>query len=279
MSTFSFYTRGVLNAVPGQVLESDASIITYLNPLGTPLYASTNVALSTFPASSNVAFTYVNNLTGTTVSGIVVTDATPSGVEILAQLYPLVPRSVEVQFNSLTSNLVFTSTVAGADGAFTLTINGTSITNTVSAGASTTFKVGRILVPVTSNNDLAAPANDSTRRYRYPVITDTANTLAQAVVSILSVATNISRIGGRDTQGLITPGSTAPGLKEGLICLYPITALTPASTLFLETNVVNDTVGRITGTATATTLSLPLGKVYVESGTTQANRPAAIRLS
>lgn len=278
MTTFSFYTKGVLNAIPGQVLESDARCITYLNPLGTPLYASTNIALAAFPASSNVPFVYVNNLNGVTVSGVVITDATTAGDEILAQLYAIIPRHVAVTFNSTTSVFTFTSTVGGAEGAFTLTINGTTTANTTAAGAATTLKVGRILVPVTNNNDLSVPANDSTRRYRYPVITDTAGTLAQAVVSILSAATNITRVGGRDTQGLIVPGSTAPGLSRGLICLYPITALTPASTLLVETNVVNDTVGRITGTATATTLALPIGKFFVESGTTVANSAAAIRL-
>jgi hypothetical protein len=278
MSTISFYTKGVLNAIPGQILESDATNITFLNPLGTPLYASTDVALTNFPANTSVPFVYVNNLNGVTVSGTVVVDATPSGDEILAQLYPILPRHVQVAFNSTTSIFTFTSTIAGADGAFTLTVNTTTIANTVNPGAATTLKVGRIVVPVTTNNDLSVPANDSTRRYRYPVITDTANTLAQAVVVVLSTATNYTRNGGRDTQLIIVPGSTAPGMSKGLICMYPITALTPASTLLVETNTVNDTVGRITGTATATTLALPAGKIFVESGTVSPNRPAAIRL-
>jgi hypothetical protein len=278
MTTFSFYTKGVLNPVPGMVLESDARIINFLNPLGTPLYASTDIPIASFPASTRIQFVYTNNVTNITTTGIFTTDASPSGDEILAFLYPIIPRHVAVTFNSTTSVFTFTSTIAGAEGAFTLTINGTSTANTTAAGAATTLKVGRILVPVTNNNDLSVPANDSTRRYRYPLITDTAGTLAQAVVSILGAATNISRVGGRDTQGTIVPGSTAPGLAQGLACLYPITALTPASTLLVETNTVNDTVGRITGTATATTLALPVGKFFVESGTTVANAPAAIRL-
>ena len=278
MSTFSFYTKGVLNAIPGQVLESDARCITFLNPLGTPLYASTNIALAAFPASTNVGFTYVQNSTSATVSNFVLTDASPTGDEILAQLYAILPRHVQVTFNAGTSVFTFTSTIAGTDGAFTLTINGVTTANTVAPGVASTLKVGRILVPVTTNNDLSVPANDSTRRYRYPIVTDNAGTLAQAVVSILSAASNVPRIGGRDTQGLILPGSTAPGLDKGLICLYPITALTPSSSILVETNVVNDTVGRLTSTATATTVPLPVGKVFVESGTAAPNRPAAIRL-
>ena len=277
MTTFAFYTNGVLNAIPGQPLESDHQDITYLNALGSPLYSSTNVGIANFPVNTNVPFTYQNTTTGQTVSGVVPVGAVASSDAILAALYGIIPRSIAVSFSSVSSNFTFTSTLAGAD-VFVITVNGTVFANTVAGAAGTTLKVGRILVPVSLNNDLSIPANDSTRRYRYPVVTDTANTLAQAVVSVLSAATNISRYGGRDGQLTILPGSTAPGLLHGLICMYPVTAFSSTSTILVETNTVNDTVGRLTGTPTATTLAMPLGKMFVESGSSLPNLACAIRL-
>jgi hypothetical protein len=276
MSTFSFFTNGVLNAVPGQILESDHQDITYLSPLGSPLYAVTNIGFGAFPINATSPITYTNILTGQTVSGYVTVGAAPDPNAILAALYAIIPRSVSVTANA--GSLTFTSTIAGTDGNFLITINGGVIVNSSIAGAGTILKAGRFLVPVTNNNDLSVPANDSTRRFRYPVLGDNLQILSQGVFSTLSMANNIIRSGGRDTQGTISPGSTAPGLLHGLICVYPITALSGTSTIFVETNTANDTVGRLTTTPTATTLNLPTNKLFVESGVIAGNLPAAIRL-
>jgi hypothetical protein len=278
MSTFSFFTNGVLNAIPGQPLESDHQDITYLNPLGSPLYSTTNIGLGAFPLNITSSITYTNILTGQTASGNVTVGAVSDPNAILAALYAIIPRSVSVTYNATTTVLTFTSTIAGTDGNFLININGSVFGNSSVAGAGTILKVGRFLVPVTNNGDLSVPANDSTRRFRYPVLGDNLQILSQGVFSILSMATNIIRYGGRDTQGTIQPGSTAPGLLHGLICVYPITPLNGSSTLFVETNPVNDNVGRLTATPTATTLALPTNKLFVESGVNAGNLPAAIRL-
>jgi hypothetical protein len=67
-------------------------------------------------------------------------------------------------------------------------------------------------------------------------------------------------------------------LVDGLIIVQPITSIISTDALFVETNIVNDFVGRITKTSTATTL--PLGnRFFVEQGCTSPNQNIAVRCS
>jgi hypothetical protein len=270
---FNFYQNGVMNAKPGNLTESGSHqrpcLLKFSNA-----NASLNVAASFFPLNTVTSVTYSQISTGFVQPGFVQVGATLDSRQVVAQLSSfLTGLTVKLETNG---TFTFTAVEPGIGGNATLNINGSVFSlNTV---APANIPAGRFLVPETNNFSYAQRRIDQTPGYRLPVLGDSAGALEDMVLLMLDHSSNISR-SIINPDGRQTPGSVRAGMDRGAVLVEPSGIVAGSNALFVETiNAGINLAGKITATPTATTLSIPQGKIFVKSGIQVVGQLAEIRM-
>ena len=271
---FTYNNRGVANYVPGCLTHSDSYQETGFFPYTSPIYASTNVPVASFPVSTTTAFTITQNSTQLTSSGNVVVGTVANAQDIANQINGFLLNQYTASV--VGTNIVISTNITGAFGAFTLTVAAATIANTVVPGADSELIAGRFVVPVTNNLDTSLGVYSSEVRYRYPVLTDNAAILASGGFVVYSGQTNklLNPVTSDDRK--VTNGTCFPVLKRGQIIISPLTTLLPANSLFVDTATAN--AGVLANAASATRLAIPVGKIAIVSGTNTARANVEARI-
>jgi hypothetical protein len=161
---------------------------------------------------------------------------------------------------------------------FQLLLNNAVVLNVATVVANP-YAAGRLVVPD------QIVRRDHSQGYRYPKLTDTTAILANAIFTLRDSHSNYFRdiapgLIGRDLNGLTYPGTPFSGLSKGTLTFRPITAIAgSAPTLYVETEGAGANAGRITGTATATTLALPDQKLSLQQAASPAGVISKIRIN
>ena len=270
--------RGVAKYQPGNLTHSDNYFENCYYPYVAPVYAQTTMLAATFPAASTVLFSITLLATLEVFSGSIIVGATVDSTSITNQINQILPAKYTVSVNTA-GNYQFDTGEAGTQGAFNLTFNGTTTTNTLAPSALLNLQVARFVVPVTTNNNTGLGLPDSQVAYRNVALGDSADLLSAGVFVTKDAHSNALRIYDYNEQGRVYPGTTFAGLSRGQIILNPITFIGATDALLVETNVVGDLVGRLTRTPTATTLAIPAGKMRVVSGSTVVGQLIEVKIT
>lgn len=278
MSTVLYYNQyGAPSFQPGNLTRSDYRAINCSFPYPPNSYAQQILLPALFPASSTTVFQISIAATGEVYSGNVVTTAVVDPTSVLFQINQILPGRYMASVNTA-GNYVIDSPEIGSFGNFTITVGGVLQTNTPVAAAGV-LKAGRLVVLVTNTIDIGNARRPINNAYRYPALGDNADLMSFAVLTIRDAHINQVRQYLPVDIGLVTAGTTFAGLYQGEMVLSPITAVSGTTPLFVETAVAGDLVGRITATATATTLPLPNGKLRCMSGTSLPNQTGRFRIT
>jgi hypothetical protein len=259
-----YNSRGVAKYQVGNLTHSDSSQLNCLFPYVTPFYAQT-VTTTTLAALAAANRSYSLTITATQEVFFLTTLATTDTVLHLALINQFLPAGITASVNA-GGFLVLDTNIAGTQGLFTFTFDATVVPNTTVPVASTPLQAGRFVVPVTDNFNTFLGLPDSQNMYRFPQLGDTADLLAAGVFVVKDGHTNSLKVYDWFEQGRVTAGTSFAGLYRGQIIpdFLPNVSVSPTSALFVSTAAGNQ--GKLTGTASGTTLAIPTGKLRVMSG-------------
>lgn len=269
-----FNNLNLPNLIPGMVLDSEAQSTTGIYALSAASYATATLASVAVYAPGSTVFTITQTLTGDVLIGVV----TQSSIALdpnqtVSQLAQAFNPSYNVSFNA--GNFIFTSKFPGAQGQFTVSSSLGSVTSNAPADLLPILP-GRIVVADGTN--YSPLAYYQATQVVYPTTANaTVESLGGLFVTGLGDAiryTPYPYAYNSDGNSNVRAGNRVELYTHAnSIVLQSLTAVSTVSPLFVETSVASAglNTGKITATASATTVALSSSRLRVLQGTASAN--------
>jgi len=268
-----FNNLNLPNYLPGMVLDSGAMSTTAIYNLPAANYATVSIPSANIYVAGSTQFSIYQQLTGDNLYGVVTQNITaldPSQtVEQLAQAFN---PSYNVSYNA--GQFIITSKFPGLLGQFTVT---NSLGSTPSSAPPDALPIlaGRIVVPDGTNFDPLKPYQST--YVSYPTTTnatiDSLGGLFVTGIGDLVSYTPYPYNNNSDSNSYVRPLNRVQIYTQanGFV-MQAITPLSTVTPLFVETSIANFGVntGKLTATASATTVALPVSRLRIVQGTATA---------
>lgn len=268
------------NLQPGMVLESGARSTSGIYSFTTAMFASATSAQANFFQAGNFTFSVTQTVTGRTLFSNINQGAAIDVLSLISQL----AQAFNPLYNvSLSAGIItIAAKTPGAAGAFTVTI----VSGNVASSAPTDplpLLPGRIVV--NDNTLYTGTVSSYNPSVVYPTTTNaTTQTLGGLYVTGFGDIVNVAPTPFDNTaDGQRVPVGNIVELYTNApaIVMQSVTALSTSSALFVETSTANSgrDTGKLTGTATATTVALPNSRLQVVQGTATAGGLVIVQLT